>query len=694
MTDFNATPGKNMPTEEILRSLVIIIAASTATVFLLQKLKVPSLVGFLIAGALIGPYGLRIASDTAVIETLAEVGVILLLFTIGIEFSLKKLAGMKKAVAVGGGLQVLMTIALAAGISYMFLHNPGKALLIGFLTALSSTAIVLKVTDQAGETDSPHGRLMLGILIFQDLCTVLLILLVPVLAGAGQPGAGQPGIVPALENIGLMVLKASLIIGFVLLSSRWLIPGLLHQVVRTKSRELFIMTIILLSIAIALLTSEFGLSLALGAFLAGLAISESEYAHQATSDILPFKESFMGLFFVSIGMLLDMGFVVHHAIGVIAVVLSILVIKSATGTVSAFLAGAPARTSLQAGLGLAHIGEFSFILAVAGKNNGLLGYGSYQLFLSASVLTMLATPFLLKYGRPFAEMAVASGPFRFLFGKAGWLAPGRPTPGWLAPEGVGPATRLQGHVIIIGFGLNGRNLARVLREADVPYVVLDLNSETVREMGAKKEPIHYGDGTSVEILEKLGIKSARLLVVAISDPASTRRIVAVSKGENRKIYIIVRTRYVSETDDLKALGADEVIPEEFETSIEIFSRVLDRYKFPPHVIAEMAERVRSGSYTALRRVEMPRQCLFPACEWLPEIEMDGIRLPEGSPHAGRTIGEMKVRSRTGATIIAVRRDSGVHTNPRPDFRLKAGDIILFTGDRASMDSAEKFFQGS
>ena len=657
-----------MPPEEILRSLVTIIAAGTATVFVLQKLKVPSLVGFLVAGALIGPYGLRVAGDTAVIETLAQVGVILLLFTIGIEFSVKKLAGMKKAVAVAGGLQVLMTIALAAGISYVFLHNSGKALLIGFLVSLSSTAIVLKITGEAGETDSPHGRLLLGILIFQDLCVVLLLLLVPVLAGAGQPGAG-----PALRNIALMVLKAFLILGSILLSSRWLIPGLLRQVVRTRSRELFIMTIILLCIAIALLTSEAGLSLALGAFLAGLAISESEYSHQATSDILPFKESFMGLFFVSIGMLLDMGFVVHHALGVIGVVLAILIIKTVTGTVSASLAGAPARISLQAGLGLAHIGEFSFILALAGRNYGLLSYSSYQLFLSASVITMLMTPFLLKSGGAWAEKIVGA------------------MPGPL-PLAEGPG-RLEGHVIVIGFGLNGRNLARVLSEAAVPYVVLDLNSETVREMRTKGEPIYYGDGTSAVILNRLGIKSARLLVVAISDPASTRRIVAIARSENRRIHIIVRTRYVSEMDDLKALGADQVIPEEFETSIEIFSQVLDRYKFPPHVISEMADLVRSGSYTALRRVELPRRLLFPSCEWLPKIELDGIRLPEDSPHAGRTIGELQVRSWTGVTIIAVRRGSDVFTNPQPGLRLEAGDIILFTGDRAAMDSAEKFLKG-
>lgn len=659
-----------MPPEEILKSLVIIIAASTAIVFLLHKLKVPSLVGFLIAGALIGPYGLGIAGDTRVVEVLAEVGVILLLFTIGIEFSLKKLEGMKKAVVTAGGLQVLVTIVLAAGVSYLLIDNPRKALLIGFLTALSSTAIVLKIIDQRGETDSPHGRLMFGILIFQDLCVVLLMLLIPVLAGSGLN----------IGDITLKVLKAALIVGFILFSSQKLIPGLLYQIVRTRSRDLFIMTIILLSFAIALLTSEFGLSLALGAFLAGLAISESEYAHQATADILPFKESFMGLFFVSVGMLLDVSFVFHHAFLVMAAVVAIFVVKLATGVLSASLSGAPPKTSLQVSLGLAHIGEFSFILALAGRNYGLLGSEFYQLFLSASVITMLLTPFLLESGPALSDWVAAKG----LFKKALRLA----------TYGEEPGERIENHVIIIGFGLNGRNLARVLREAGVPYVVLDLNSETVREMRPKGEPIYYGDGASAEILEKLGIKSARLLVVAISDPASTRRIVAVSRSANPEIHIVVRTRYVSEMDDLKELGADEVIPEEFETSIEIFARVLDIYNFPSHVILEMINRIRSDNYTALRKVELPRKCLFPSCEWLPEIEMDGLRLPKDSPFSGKTIGEMQVRSKAGVTIIAVRRNSSVYINPPPDFRLSGGDIIMFTGDRKSMAYAIKYFQGN
>jgi CPA2 family monovalent cation:H+ antiporter-2 len=253
--------------------------------------------------------------------------------------------------------------------------------------------------------------------------------------------------------------------------------------------------------------------------------------------------------------------------------------------------------------------------------------------------------------------------------------------------------RKHDHVIIIGFGLNGRNLATVLREAEIPYVVLEMNSDTVKDMKKKGEPIYFGDGTSKEILHKLGIQKARLLVIAISDPASTRRIVSIARQENPGIYIIVRTRYIIEVDDLRQLGADEVIPEEFETSIEIFSRVLHQYSFPRNVILDMVEKIRSNSYTALRNIDVPKRHLFEEHEWLPEIELDGFRIPDGSHISDKSIKELQVRKKTGVTVIAVKRDQKVHINPEPDFIFKAGDIVLFTGDKKSMHNALNYFKG-
>lgn len=657
---------------EFLKSLVIIFGVSAVVVFLFHRVRIPSIVGFLVAGILVGPYGIGIIKDTHSIELMAEIGVILLLFTIGIEFSIAKLIRMKKAVMVGGGIQILLTITLSSIIAYFAVGSINQSVFLGFLIALSSTAIVLKMLADKGETDSPHGRIMVGILIFQDLCVVPLMLLIPALSGD----------VINFADMSIKMAKAVFIIAAVLLSARWIVPSLLHHVVHTRSRELFITTIILLCLGIAFLTSKFGLSLALGAFLAGLVISESEYANQATSDILPFKESFIGLFFVSVGMLMDTGYMFANPLKITIAVALVLMLKIITGLISALMAGGTLRTSLHAGLGLAQIGEFSFVLAVAGKAAGIITEDFYQVFLSSSVVTMIMTPFVLN-SAPSVSAWIGSRKILKRVDRLRQIS---------AKEGF--PRRKHGHVIIIGFGLNGKNLARVLKEAEIPYVVLEMNSDTVMEMKKKLEPIYYGDGTSKEILQKLSIEKARLLVIAISDPASTRRMVSIARHENPEIYIIVRTRYLAEVDDLRQLGANEVIPEEFETSVEIFSRVLHRYNFPSNVIMDMIDKIRSGSYTALRGMELPKKLVFDKCEWLPDIEIESFKVLENSHIIGKNIKDLQVRKKTGATVIAVRREAKVFSNPEPDFKFDPGDIILFTGERKSMNAAINYFKES
>jgi monovalent cation:H+ antiporter-2, CPA2 family len=657
---------------EFLKSLEAIFVASALVILLLYRVKIPALVGFIVAGMIIGPYGTGIVNNTHFIQILAEIGVVLLLFTIGIEFSMARLVRIKKAVAAGGGIQVVFTIALSGFIIYLSTGDINKSVFLGFLVALSSTAIVLKILTEKGEIDTPHGRSMIGILIFQDLCIVPLMLLVPVLS------AGRIDFMDVAMKMG----KAVFIIVTVLLSARWIVPALLHQVVHTKSRELFITTIILLCLGIALLTSKFGLSLALGAFLAGLVISESEYAHQAISDILPFRDSFIGLFFVSIGMLVNIGFVYSNILVIILVVACIYALKIITGTASVLATATPLRASLYAGLGLAQIGEFSFVLAVSGKASGLISEDFYQIFLSSSVITMIMTPFLMKVAPSLSDRIASWGTLSNL-GR-------RQKPH--ESDDVSEAAR--DHVIIIGFGLNGRNLAKVLRESEIPYFVLEMNSDTVREMKKRGEPLYYGDGTGKEILAKLGIQRARLLVVAISDPSSTRRIVSIARHENPDIYIIVRTRYVSEVDDLKHLGADEVIPEEFETSIEIFSRVLSYYSFPRNIMLDMIDKIRHDSYTALRNIDISKNHIFDKYEWLPEIEIDGYRIPDGSHMSDKTIKDLRVREKSGVTIIAVRRNKQVFTNPSPDFMLTKDDTIVFTGERENMVTAMNYFRGN
>jgi CPA2 family monovalent cation:H+ antiporter-2 len=518
---------------------------------------------------------------------------------------------------------------------------------------------------ERAEIDSPHGRLSMGILIFQDLCVVPLMLLIPILGGY-QGNLGE---------VLWTMAKSAAILFVVIFRARWLVPNILHQIVHTRSRELFVITLILLCLGIALLTSTLGLSLALGAFLAGLIVSESEYAFQAISDILPFKESFNGLFFISVGMLMDLGFLGDHPFIVLLAVVLILILKTFTGFFSVHLLGHPVRVSLQTGLCLAQIGEFSFILVTAGKSAGLITESLFQLFLSASILTMLLTPSVIQ-----ASPGISS-----------WLSSKRVLERLdrmrkrAAMEGF--TSRREGHVIIVGFGLNGRNLAGVLKETSIPYVVLELNSETVLQMKKRGEPIFYGDGTSPEILHKLGIDTARFLVVVISDPASTRRIVQIARKANPRLYIIVRTRYIGEVQELINLGANDVIQEEFETSIEIFSKVLHHYQIPRNLILDQIEKIRSGSYEVLRRVDLPVKSFPQKCEIISDFDIETYLISENTNASGHSIKDLKIRSETGASVIAVRRGEEVIPSPEPEFILKPGDVVYLIGKKEGVCQA-------
>jgi len=564
---------------DFLRDLVILFGASIVVVYCFNRLHVPAIVGFLVAGALLGPYGLDVVDDVARVEVLAEVGVVMLLFTIGVEVSLARITSLRTVVG-GGFIQIGAAIGLSVLVGMAVGLPVNQGVFWGFLTAMSSTAIVLKMVTERGETNSPHGRLTIGILIVQDLAVVPMMVLTPVLGSQGESGA-----VAVLWSL----TKAILLVMLILITARFLVPRLLVEVVRSRSRELFVITIILVCLGIAWLSSLAGLSLALGAFIAGLIISESEYSHQAMAEILPFRDSFNSLFFISIGMLLDLRILLAHPFLVSGLVLAVLVGKVVTSAGAAVTVGYSWRPAILTGIALAQVGEFSFILAKVGKEVSLLSGESFQVFLTVSVLTLILTPFLIQASPRLARRAEA---FQRLWR---WL-PDR------APDSPEVTHRhLRDHTIIAGYGVNGRNLAKVLRETEVPFVVVEMDGETVRQEQTKGAPISFGDVTHPQALRRLGIQQARTLVLAISDPIATRRAVKVARQLNPDIHIIARTRYLREIEDLRAMGADQVVPEEFETSIEIFSLVLQHYRIPLRVIAEKAERIRKEGYALLRK---------------------------------------------------------------------------------------------
>lgn len=646
---------------EYLKSLFLIFALSAVSVFVLHRLRIPAMVGFIVSGILLGPKGLGVIQDTNVIKILSEIGIILLLFTIGVEFSLRNLLKTKRAVLIGGG-QVILTALLVFVPAYMLGLEAGKALFYGFIAAMSSTAVVLKTFMERGEVDSPHGRAAIGILIFQDLAVVPIMLFLPMMSGSGFNAPS------AL----LTILKASLIIFLVLTSAKWIVPFIFRKIVQTRNREMFTVGVLLACVGTAVMTSELGLSLALGAFMAGLVVSESEFAYAAMAETLPFKESFMGLFFVSIGMMVDPVFVLQNLPKIALAIAAISVIKLAAGSLPLFVSGYAARVSIHAGIATSQIGEFSFMLAATGLGLGLIDEGAYQTFLSAAIITMAMTPIILSFAP------------RIMDSLGGRLKLSR-----VDSEDI-KDFKIKDHVIIIGFGLNGKNLARTLRESGIEYVVAELNSETVATEKAKGEPIYFCDATSPEILHKLKINSARSLVVAISDPAASRKIVSIARGLNRSLYIIVRTRFLAEVDDLKTLGADEVIPEEFETSVEIFSRVLTHYNVPRNIINDNVDKIRRDNYLVLRS---PSHAARPLYSLIGDMDTEKYLVRQGSAIKGSSLKEHQIRTKTGATVIALERDGILIQNPSPDTVIIDGDVLFLIGAPKDISNAIEYLDG-
>lgn len=654
---------------EFLQSLVIIFGLSAVVVFLLGKIRIPSIIGFLVSGVIIGPYGLKLINDIHLVEIFAEIGVVLLLFTIGLEFSLKKLLTLKKTIFLGGMLQVFLTSLIVFSLSRFAGQDNNSSIILGSLAALSSTAIVLKLLFDRAEIDTPHGRVSMGILIFQDLCVVLFLLLIPMLKGEEQTVSGI-----------LWILAESVFfIAAVIITASWIVPRLLHQIVHTRMRELFTISIIFICLGTAFLTYKLGFSLALGAFIAGLVVSESEYSYQAVADILPFKDSFNSLFFISVGMLMNVQFFLSHMGTVILIVCIILILKTVTTTAVVLLTGNNLRISLHSGLVLSQVGEFSFILAVTALKSGLITQDIYQLFLSSVIITMLLTPLFVAYASD-VSLWITSLRIASRFRAAVRTA-----------EMTGQVETKTDHVIIIGFGANGKNLALVLKELEVPYVILEMNSQTVIKMQKEGEPIYYGDGTSQEILHKLGIGSARAIVISITDPSATRKIVITVRRMNPKIFIIVRTRYLAEVQDLLACGADDVIPAEFETSIELFSRVLQFYQMPSALIGRYAARFRKDHYKMFIRGETPKRLFHDTVALMPDVNYESCVIESGSPAAGSSIQTLDIRNKSGAHVIAVRRRNSTEMNLAADFVFQEGDIVFLIGDSAATKTADRMF---
>jgi len=646
---------------DLLRDLIILYGMAMLIAWLMRKLRQPVVVGYLLTGMVAGPYGLRLISDPAAVELLAEVGVALLLFTIGLELSVGKLVRMRQAVLGAGSLQLAATVVAALGLLMARGFGARAGLFWGFLVAASSTAIVLKLLQERGELETVHGSLILGILLFQDLCVVPMMALVPALAA--------PGAVQAAEVL-LALVKSLALVGAILVGARLLFPRLLRAVVLVRSRELFVIATIFFALGTAWGASQLGLSLALGAFLAGVVLSESEYGHQVMAEILPFRDSFASLFFIAVGMLIELGFVASQGKIVSAVAVALVVGKLVTAAGAVAVLGFPLRLAALVALALAQVGEFSFVLLREGSRLGLVSNERYQLFLAAAVLTMLAAPALIAVGPRAAHWLGQKGARRH---------------SRLAPDAQ--TEQLRDHVIVCGYGLNGRRLARLLAENHLPYVVVDMNPRVVRRARAEGEPIYFGDVSNPQILRLVGATHARAIIFAVSDPGVLARAVSHARLRNPDLHIIARTKRIAEAHELRLAGATDVVAEELEAWMEIAVRVLRLYGMSREAVAQQLARMREGDYDMQRILTIPGQPLRHLAHLLPEVDIELFVVAPGAPLAGLELRELDLRAHTGASVLAVLRGAQVVHNPRAEFRFEEGDQVILIGSREQLDAA-------
>lgn len=641
----------------LFKELIIIICVSIIMLLLGYRLKLPPVVCFILTGVLSGPHGLGLINSTEDVDILAEIGIVLLLFGIGMEFSFKKLIQIKQLFLFGGSLQVGLTTLLGFGIGLAFDRSWQESFLLGCLLSMSSTAIVLRALEQQGETASPHGRLSISILIFQDLIAIPILLILPFL-GASEQSDTHTG------SFWLLVIGITIVTG-VFFSAQRLIPKLLLLVARTKNKELFLLSVLAICFGVAWLTSSLGLSLTIGAFLAGMIISESEYSNEAVSHIFPFQALFLSVFFISVGMLLDINFLIEQPFTILGLALAILLLKTFTGGVTTIALGMPIRTAILVGMALSQVGEFAFVLAKTGISFGLGSDYYYQLFLAVAVVTLTLSPLLLNYSFQIANWISA------------WPIPDKLKTGF-KPINQEKSEKLQNHIIIIGFGVSGKNLAHSSKLAGIPYTILEMNPDTVKEQRHLGEPIQFGDATHLTVLEHVNIHEAKAVAVLINDPIGARRIVKLIREANGAIYIIVRARYVQEMALFYKLGADEVVPDEFGTSIEVFSRVLRQYYVPQDEIDKFINEIRSDGYEKLRDLYLPTKVSEIRMQ-LSGVEVTSYRLQETSLLVGKSLLDSELRKSYGINVLLIRRGVEILANPLPSTVLLANDILVVVG---------------
>jgi CPA2 family monovalent cation:H+ antiporter-2 len=659
----------------LIVDLVIVLAAAASGGLVAALLRQPVLLGYLVGGAIVGPKGLALVKELVQVETLAQFGAAFLLFALGVEFSFAELRKVRGISLGGGTLQILSTIGVTALISVAigWVTSPTQGIFLGAVLSLSSTAVVLKCLMERNETETPHGRVMLGILVVQDLALGVMLAVLPAL--------NQPS-----EEIGLAIGWALLKTGLLALGAIgagiWIIPGLLRLLARTESRELFLLGVVALCLGIALLTDFLGLSIEMGAFIAGLMISEVEYADQTLTYVEPLRDIFASLFFAAVGMLIDPGFIwanLELILGLVTLVFigKFLIITPLVKTFRYSL-----RTALIAGLGLAQIGEFSFVLASKGQVLGLVSRRVYLLLLGTTAVTLVFTPFVLRLVPQLLAWAE----------EVPWLK--RLLDGVNELQGASEELPTQNPLVVCGYGRVGRNIVRLLQNQNYPVIVVDQSEQRIQELRDANIPYVYGNAASLHVLETAGVQGAKGMAIALPDAMTTRLCLKRSLELAPDLDVVVQANHQKDIEVLYQLGAREVVQPEFETSLELSTHLLQGIGVPLPIIQREVQQIRSTHYLEFLPDRPAYEISRDLKTMTQEMNNKWYTLPDDSPLVGMTIEESDLRRLTGVSLMAIQRLEGEEIDyPDAQTLLKVGDRLLVVGESGELGAFNELVKG-
>ena len=653
--------------------LLINIAVALVVAFfggtIARRIGLPTLVGYMLAGIAIGPFTPGFVGDIGTISQLAELGVIFLMFGVGLHFSLSDLWKVKDIAIPGAVIQTLIATLLGYGLTQLWGWPRSASLVLGLAISVASTVVLIRGLMSNGLLNTPHGQAAIGWLVFEDLATILILILMPGMA-SGSGGVDW-------NALGLTLLKAAAFVAILLFVGKKLIPWILLNSARSGSRELFVLAVLAISLGTALGSAEiFGISLALGAFVAGVVVSESPLSHQVSADLLPFREAFSVLFFVSIGMLVNLRYLAENVGAVLALSALIVVGKYIITFFLGFFIRRPAHTFLVVAAGLSQIGEFSFILGQAGLSMGLLSQDQYSLILAGSLLSITVNPLMFRSINP-VEKWLKRFPMVWR-----WMDRHGPSP-------AAPADRLSGHVVVIGYGRVGQHIVNVLGQLNVPRLVVDSDAARVEQLNAQGVPTLFGDAGNSEVISHAGLKRARLLVVTIPEEAATEVIVGAARDESPELPIIARAATARGIKRLAKLGAQQVIHPELEGGLQIVRRTLLQLGFPLNKVQEYEDVVRGDYYDLSINTERERQLLHDLLSASDNIGITWLRLKADNRLVGQTLAEANLRARTGASVVAIMRGRELITNPEPRAMLRADDLVGLVGDGKELNVAQK-----